>query len=291
MNNTRRDFLKTLSLITSASALPGISNLAFAASAKSQVKLGLVTYLWGKDMDLPTLIDTCAKAGIQGVELRSTHAHGVEPDISKKQRKEVRKMFKDSPVKIVSLGSAEEYNHPDPDRLKEAIEATKGFILLSKDVGATGVKVRPNRLYDDIPHEKTIEQIGTSLNEVGKFAADHGQEIYVEVHGNGTSAPPVMKAIFDVVDQPGVGICWNCNELDLEGQGFDYNFNLLKDRFGKTIHVREMNMGDYPYQKLMNNLIQMDYDGWILLECRTDPEDKVKALIEQLEVFNKMIGN
>lgn len=292
MHNTRREFLKSLSILSTLSVLPGMANCTHESSkAKSRMMLGLVTYLWGKDMDLPTLIDTSEKSGVLGLELRSTHAHGVEPDISQKRRMEVREMFKNSPVELVGLGSAEEYNHPDPERLKKAIEDTKKFILLSEDIGSSGVKVRPNRLYDDIPHEKTIEQIGRSLNEVGKFASEHGQEIRVEVHGEGTSDPTVIKAIFDIVEQPSVGICWNCNEQDLEGSGFDYNFNLLKTRFGKTVHVRELNMDDYPYQKLINNLVQMNYEGWVLLECRTDPTDKVKALIEQREVWERMIRN
>ena len=29
--------------------------------------------------------------------------------------------------------------------------------------------------------------------------------------------------------------------------------------------------------------------GWILLEARTNPADKVKALIEQRETFEKMV--
>ena len=33
----------------------------------------------------------------------------------------------------------------------------------------------------------------------------------------------------------------------------------------------------------------MDYEGWILLEARTDPEDKVKALAEQKNIFDKML--
>jgi len=292
MENTRRNFLQSISLATAGAMIPGISGIAFSScNSSAKMKLGLVTYLWGKDMDLPTLIETCEKSGISGVELRSTHAHGVEPDISKNEREKVKQKFKNSPVQLVSLGSAEEYNHPDPDRLKKAIEDTKKFLMLSKDVGATGVKVRPNRLYDDIPHEKTIEQIGRSLNEVGKFAAEQGQNIYVEAHGTGTSDPPVMKAIFDVVDQPSVGVCWNCNDIDLTGKGFDYNFDLLKNRLGNTLHVREMNMGDYPYQKLMSILVEMNYTGWILLECRTNPDDKVQALIEQREFWEGMIGS
>jgi sugar phosphate isomerase/epimerase len=65
----------------------------------------------------------------------------------------------------------------------------------------------------------------------------------------------------------------------------------VKDRFGSTVHVRELNVGDYPYQELMKLLIKMDYEGWILLECRTDPDDKVVAMIEQEKVFKEMIQN
>ncbi len=260
---SRRRFLKETLAAGTLLSLPivGSDLLAREVLKKSKMKLGLVTYLWAKDWDLPTIIQNCTKSGISGVELRSTHAHGVEIDISKAKRLEVKKMFDDSPVEFVGPGSAEEYNHPDPARLRTAIEDTKKFIQLSHDCGGTGVKVRPNRLYDDIPHEKTIEQIGRSLNEVGAFAADLGQVIRVEVHGSGTSEVPVMKAIFDHVDQKSVGVCWNCNEQDLQGQGLQYNFNLVKDRLGDTVHVREMNIGDYPYQDLIGNLVAINYPG------------------------------
>jgi hypothetical protein len=93
----------------------------------------------------------------------------------------------------------------------------------------------------------------------------------------------------DVADHPNVGVCWNCNGQDLEGEGLEYNFNLVKDRFGDTAHIRELNIGDYPYQELMNLFVAMDYDGWILLEARTKPDDRVKALAEQNEVWLGMI--
>jgi sugar phosphate isomerase/epimerase len=54
--------------------------------------------------------------------------------------------------------------------------------------------------------------------------------------------------------------------------------------------VRELNIGSYPYQDLMGLLVKMEYKGWVLLECRTDPKDKVKAMTEQNTVFMKMIS-
>jgi sugar phosphate isomerase/epimerase len=283
---SRREFAGLSTALAAGLAVPN----TFSASHANQMKLGLVTYLWGKDMDLPTLIKACEDSKVLGIELRVEHAHGVMPNLSADQRKEVKKRFDDSPVENIGCGTNQEFDDPDPAKVKANIEGAKEFIKLSHDTGGSGVKVKPNDLHDDVDKEKTIEQIGKSLNEVGKFAEDYGQEIRVEVHGS-CSPLPIMKAIFDHVDQKNVGMCWNCNGQDLNGEGLEYNFNLVKDRFGSTVHVRELNVGDYPYQKLISLFKQMHYSGWILLECRTDPDDKVKAMIEQHKIFGEMLAN
>ena len=62
------------------------------------MKLGIVTYQIAAEMDVPTIIDLCSKTGIEGVELRTTHAHGVEVELSAGERAAVRKQFEDSSV-------------------------------------------------------------------------------------------------------------------------------------------------------------------------------------------------
>ena len=295
---SRRSFLASSAATTlgiAASAGTGFKSVfaspqPFAVNAPShEMHFGLVTYLWGKDMDLETLIDTCEKAGVAGVEVRTEHKHGVEPSLSKTEREEVRKRFADSSVQLVGYGSNAEYHSSDPAKLKSNIELTKQYIQLMHDCGASGVKVKPNAFPKDVPREKTIEQIGKALNEVAEYGQQFGQQIRVEVHGNGTQELPVMKAIFDIADHPNAKVCWNSNNEDLNGEGLEYNFNLVKHRFGDTVHIRELTEGDYPYQQLMTLFVRMKYSGWILLEARTNPSDKVKALIEQRQAFEKML--
>lgn len=282
----RRDFLLTAAALAGASA----THPSLHAASGAGMQLGLVTYMWGATMDLPTVIRACEQSGLLGVELRTEHAHGVEPTLSKAQRAEVKKRFADSPVTLVGYGANSEYHSPDPAVLKKNIEETKQYIHLMADCGATGVKVKPNTLPAGVPKEKTIEQIGKALNEVGAYGANYGQKIRVEVHGRYTQDPPVMKAIFDVATHPNVYICWNCNDEDLGGAGLEANFNMLKPRFGDTVHIRELNVGNYPYAQLMRMFTAMNYKGWFLLEARTEPADKVKAMAEQLAVFKKMIA-
>jgi sugar phosphate isomerase/epimerase len=287
--SSRREFLQSSAAVVAASwvTVPGHQIIA-AARPETKMKFGLVTYLWGKDMDLPTVIEACQKSGLGGVELRTEHKHGVEPSLSKAERTEVRKRFEDSPVELVGYGSNAQYHEAEPEKLKANIELTKQYIQLMHDCGGSGVKVKPNSFVKGVEHEKTIEQIGKALNEVAAYGQQYGQEIRVEVHGSGTSELPVMKAIFDVADHPNATICWNSNGEDLKGEGLDHNFQLVQNRFGRTVHVRELDSTDYPYDQLFKLLAGIHYDGWILLEARTDPSDKVAALIQQRMLFEKL---
>lgn len=250
---------------------------------------GLVTYLWGRDWDLPALIANCERARVLGVELRVQHAHGVEPTLNKQQRAGVAKRFADSPVTLVGMGTNQNFDDPDPAKLKQSIEGAKAYIQLSHDVGGTGVKVKPNSFHKDVPREKTVEQIGRALNEIGEFGAGYGQEIRLEVHGS-CAELPTIKAIMDVATHKNVGVCWNCNGQDLQGDGLEHNFRLVRERFGKTMHVRELNDSSYPYDRLFQLMVASKYTGWILLEARTNPEDRVAALAEQATLFQNMLA-
>ncbi len=291
MNRTsRRRFIQDVSVAGTAALTLGTTQRASAAKPSgSKLALGLVTYLWGRDWDLPTLIANCEKAKVHGVELRTTHRHGVERNLSVEQRKAVKKRFADSPVTLAGIGSNERYDNPDAAVLKKAIEATKEFVRLSHDVGSSGVKVKPNSFHQGVPREKTIEQIGRALNELGRYAMEFGQQIRLEVHGQ-CAELPTIKAIMDVADHKNVVVCWNSNAQDLTGKGLEHNFNLVKDRFGPTLHSRELDDKRYPYQQLIALLVKMDYTGWVMLECSTRPKDRVAAMARQRDLLAEMIA-
>ena len=286
---TRRDFLSTsAALAAGAAAASALSPASFAGEDPPAISFGLVTYMWGADWDLPTLLKNCKKTGVLGVELRTTHAHKVEPDLDEAGREKVRNLFADSGVTFVGIGSDERFDNPDPAKVKAAIEKTKQFIRLSHDIGGSGVKVKPDKFYDNVPHEETIEQIGKALNELGEFAAGFGQQIRLEVHGQ-CAELPTIKAIMDVAKDDNVFVCWNSNDTDLKGDGLEKNFALVRKRFGQTVHVRELDTPTYPFQDLMNLLVKSKYEGWMLLEASSKPEDRIAALAAQKKLFDQML--
>jgi len=236
----------------------------------SKIRLGIVTYNLAKDWDIATLIRNCEEAKFEGFELRTTHAHGVEVTLSRAQRQETAKRFKDSSVELMGLGSAFDYHTPDHAKLQKDIAATKEYIVLAHDVGAPGVKVRPNALPKAVSKEKTLEQIGKSLRELGEFGEGYGVQIRLEVHGTETSLLPNIKAVMDAANHRNVGVCWNSNQTDLAGEGFDHNFNLVKDKIF-TVHMRDLYLEEYPFRRLLSRLNEIGFTGFCLAEI---PESK-----------------
>src|SRR5690349_2663740 len=124
MRITRRQALAsaTVAAMTPSKIWSALADKAPTAAGKeARPRLGIVTYNIAQDWDVPTIIKNLEKTKFEGVELRTTHAHGVEVSLSAAQRAEVKKRFMDSKVELMGLGSIFEYHSPDPGKLRKQI--------------------------------------------------------------------------------------------------------------------------------------------------------------------------
>lgn len=237
---------------------------AAAPGRPRKFKLGLVTYNFAPEWDLKTLIERCRKAGIAAVEPRTTHRHGIEPALSKDQRREVRKQFEDAGLVLWCLGTVCEFHSPDPAVVSKNIEDCKAWIELAHDLGAKGVKVRPNGLPKEVEESKTLDQIGRSLRMCGEMAGPAGVEIMCEVHGSGTSEPARMRKLMDIAGHPAVGVTWNSNGTDVKNGSVRESFELLAP-FILNCHINDLLSG-YPYREFFALLRQSGYDRYTEME-------------------------
>ena len=262
---SRRRFIQSAALGMAAVSSGGlhVSVLKKAPAGKKEyppLKLGLMTYNLGKDWDIETIIRNCSETGWVHAELRTTHRHGVEVALSKAERDAVKKRFQDSPLEAISLASAFSYHHTDPAVLREHIEGTKEYLRLAADVGAIGIRVFPNAFPEGVSRDKTMEQIGKSLAEVGEFGHNLGVDVRVCVHGNGTADIPVIRNILDYSGSEHVFVNWNCNMNDFAGEGLEKKFNMLSDRI-RGVHMHEL-YSEYPYREFLKLLRESGYTGY-----------------------------
>lgn len=237
------------------------------------MKLGFVTYQIGRDWDVPAIIDMCGRTGFTGVELRTTHAHGVEAELGPDERSEVRRQFEEGGVALVGLGTAFEYHSIDPDEVRTNVEGTFEYAKLAADLGCPGVKVRPNGLQVEqgVPEEATLEQIGRAIGECAEAAAGIGVQIRVEVHGKDTQEPRRMRAIMDHADHPNARICWNSNFGEVANGSIEENYRLLRHKIS-LVHITEIYRPEYPWRELFRLLREDGYDGYTLAEIAHSQE-------------------
>jgi len=242
------------------------------------LRVGAVTYNIAKDWDIDTVIRNLTEAGLEAVELRTTHRHGVELSLAKAERSEVKKRFADSPVRLASLGTTCEYHSEDPAVVRRNVEETKAWLQLAADVGAGSVKVRPNGLRKDVPPGATLEQIGKALEECGGAAADQGLKIQLEVHGSETARLPNIRKILDHAgDHAAVWVCWNSNQADLLDGGLESNFRLVQDRIGQ-VHMRDLYYEEYPWRRLIQLLQGIHFAGYCYAELGQPSSDGLRVL-------------
>lgn len=291
-NFSRRNFLRRAA-VTSASVaiVPGLSHASMVdvkdkginLKKNPPLKLGLMTWNVGKEWDIETIIKNCTETQYEHVELRTTHKHGVEVTLSKQQRSEVKKRFEDSPLEAISLASAFSYHHPDRAELRKNIEGTKEFLQLAADIGAQGVRVFPNAFPEGVDREKTMEQIGKSVSELGDLGHSLGVQLRLEEHGNGTDNIPVIRKILDYASSKHVYIIWNSSPNDVKGEGLEAHFSMVKDRIG-CVHLREL-FTDYPWREFFGLLRASGYNGYCDAELRDQSCEPIRMMNNYRTLF------
>src|SRR5262245_4852919 len=116
----RRRFLASAAATAALAGLPLRPALARAEPPK--FALGTVTYNIGAKLDLDTLLRACKASGFAAAELRTTHAHQVEPELAPDARRDVRKKIEDSGVKLWGFGSVCEFHAADPAVVKKNVD-------------------------------------------------------------------------------------------------------------------------------------------------------------------------
>jgi len=292
-NFSRRGFITSAGASAAAFTLPGFTISPDSQKKrdnfilnKNPLKLGLMTYLVGSKWDIETIIKNCKEAQFEHVQLRTTHAHGVEVTLTSAQRADVKKRFADAGLAI-SMASAFQYHSTDPAELRKNIEGTKQYLQLAADVGALGIRVFPNAVpaEGDPSREKILEQIGKSVSECATTGYNLGVQVRLEEHGQGTANIPVIKKILDYADNPNVWIIWNNSDSDytgkdlpkgFEGMSLEDQFNLVKGRIG-NVHLREL-YTDYPWRKLFSLLSKSGYKGYLDIELSDESCEPVRMM-------------
>ena len=143
------------------------------SSVNNHMQFGLVTYLWGKDVDAH-LTGCLREIGNQRSRTANATCTWSRTGSIESAACRVKKRFADSPVELVGYGSNAQYHENDPARLKANIALTKDYLRLMHDCGGTG-QSQTERIRERCAPRENSRTI-TALNEVAKYGQALGQQ-------------------------------------------------------------------------------------------------------------------
>ena len=273
----RREFLLRSAALTAALTSP----FAVGNETKKGPQLGLTTYMIGSKWTFPQLIEYLPNFEIFGLEFRTDlkFGHGVELDSPKSRRAEVKKLFADSPVKLVGVACGERYDSPDAAKLEKSIERTKELLQFCADLGSPGLRVFPNDFQKEVPQEKTLEQIAESLRKLAPTAESLGVELRLEAHGN-AGLLPHLATIAKAVNNPKVRIMLNSDFRDTKGEGLSANLEMVKPYLAGIAHIHDLTAKNYTEAKFYETqfafLKNAGWNGFCMLEIGDKPDDETR---------------
>jgi sugar phosphate isomerase/epimerase len=229
------------------------------------VKLCLLTYNLAKSWDLPHLLAEAKRCGFAALELRAdaSHAHGVELELGKGQRREVRDRVEDAYLEIACIGTGHRFESPDGRQRRAQIEATKRYVELAADVGCTRVRVFGNDMPPGVERDEVIKYVGESLRELGEFADPFDVDVLLEMHGQ-FNYWGFARAAVEEADHERVALVYNCDARDVVGSSVAATYDRVRDLV-RHVHMHDFG-GSYPYPELFELLHEDGYDGYLSSE-------------------------
>jgi len=238
------------------------------------MKLSLLTYLLGKDMDLPELLAVCRTAGIPGIEFRAEldHKHGVELERTPDERAEIRQRCADAGVAVACVATGCKFEYAAADKRQEDIDRAQRYVDLAADVGAPRIRVFGNAFSDEsISKAEVVENVGLALRAIAEHGATRDVDVCLEMHGDFYWWEHTLNAV-RIADHPRVGIVHNCDPREMRS-GPIANFYDPVKTYVRHVHMHDLENG-YPYQALMAMLQRDGYSGYFSLEAGASEEPR-----------------
>jgi sugar phosphate isomerase/epimerase len=246
------------------------------------VKLSLLTYNMARSWELPRILEMARQGGFAGIELRteSNHSHGAEMESTPEQRREIRHRVQDAYLEIACLGLSSRFDTPDAGKRREVVERTRRYVELAADVGCGRLRVFGNDMPQEGPggdappdRETVVRYVGDALRDLAEFAAPHGVDILLEMHGQFNYWHFARTAVEHAAHQ-GVGLVYNCDVRDTVGGSVASTYDRVRHLI-RHVHMHAFTRG-YPYPELFGLLQRDGYRGYCSSEIDQEaptPED------------------
>ncbi len=262
------------------------------------MKIGFMTFSC-PEWTVSQIIEGAKEFNYDGVEIRveAEHLHGIELNMSKDKRKEVKKVFSESGVEICCLATSIHIVYNSKWRNMDEL---RRYIQLASDIGTKNVRIFGGSLPESMKIEEAIIYVSENLREIAGFAQENGVYVLVETHdGSNFSLGKNVGEVLRAVNHPYIGALWDVMHPLFHGEKIEETDECIGEYTCHT-HVHDSKGMDYknlgmtffgegiiPVKEIMKLLKRRGFRGYLSCEYfgMGSPEEALPRYSEKLRQY------
>ena len=250
------------------------------------------------------IIVKAVEFGYQGIEWRGGPQGHVQPLMTAKEKKTLRKLSEDGGLNALAVTTYTSFVSPFVKERQSNIDELKRYADLAADLSAPYVRA----FLGELPEKKYLDaalygNISDCLNSASEYATSVGVRIAVEPHDDFARSPVVLPVLNQT--HPDVLVIWDIGNAFAAGEDPGEGFELLQNRIA-YVQVKDglksdtqwqlcsLGQGNVPLAKAFELLFMQNYKGAFSVEWEyawhpelSPPE---KALPAALQFVREMLS-
>ncbi len=226
------------------------------------------------ELTLDQVLATAKRFGYDAVEPRldAKHAHGIEADLTRAQRRDIRKKVADSGIFLSCLATSHSYANPETARQQVAETVRK--MTLAADVGAPCLRVFGGKIPVGIGRRQAQDSLVDALRTAAREGRETGVVLCLETHDDWCDPDDVAEVV-KRVGLPNVGVNWDImHPVRVAKKTIQDSFDTLKTWIkhvhfhdGITadgrLHMKPIGAGEIDHRQAVQCLKGAGYAGFL----------------------------
>ena len=245
------------------------------------------------DWKIQPIVAIASSAGYEGIELRFVEGEDSLwklPVFQGKALVETKGLLADHSLKVSCLDTSCRFHSPDSRERASWVAEGERMADLAAELEAPGLRVFGDTIQPGSDRESTRRWIAEGIQKLAETSGPKGIEIWLESHGDFTSARETAAVLAEVAC-PNIGAIWDpanafarANESPEQGASLE---TTIRHVHMKDIHLVDGSWkpvltgdGDFPLKELLGALQKLNYDRFVSFEW----EKKWHPEIEDAEI-------
>ena len=252
---------------------------AFGVATESTMKLTFST-LGCPDWNISQIVEAARRFGYDGVELRAIAGSLnllSRPEFASQEIGSTRKYFADHGVSICCIDTSCTFHSLDQRERFEQVDLALAHAELAAQLGATLIRVFPDKIQPGATREQTRDFIAESLRRIAE-RMPAGLNVALETHGDFARTEAAVE-IVALADHPRVKLIWDVANSVAAGDSVEHAARTVEP-YVAHIHLRDARpvanaehwlpvlagRGCVPFAEAIAAIETLKFDGYVSFE-------------------------